>query len=308
MSESIDTLQLNLNSGGLHIMNVSLAIIMFGVALELTIEDFRKVAKNPKGTLIGLFSQFFVLPALTFLLVILMKPHPSFALGMMMVAACPGGNISNFFSLLAKGNAALSVSMTAFATLLSIFMTPFNFAFWASLYGPTNAILTEIHLDLFEVFRIIILILGIPLLLGMTLRHFKDTFSQKISPFIKNFGIIFFAGFVIVAFSMNFEHFTSYVHLVIALVFFHNAVALMSGYGLGYLFRLPKPDRKSIAIETGIQNSGLGLLLIFNFFDGLGGMALVAAWWGIWHIIAGLSIGWYWSIGKSTLQRVFTNA
>jgi BASS family bile acid:Na+ symporter len=308
MGESIDTLQLNLGSGGLHIMNVSLAIIMFGVALELTLDDFKKVAKNPKGTLIGLAAQFLFLPALTYVLVILMEPHPSFALGMMMVAACPGGNISNFFSLLAKGNAALSVSMTAFATLLSIVMTPFNFTFWASMYGPTNAILTEIHLDLFEVFRIIVLILAIPLVLGMTLRHFKDKFSKMISPYIKNFGIIFFAGFVIVAFSMNFENFVGYVHLVIVLVFFHNTIALMSGYGLGYLFKLPHKDRKSISIETGIQNSGLGLLLIFNFFDGLGGMALVAAWWGIWHIIAGLSIGWYWSTGKSTLQRVFTNA
>ncbi|WP_020404770.1 bile acid:sodium symporter family protein [Gracilimonas tropica] len=308
MGESIDALQLNLDSGGLHIMNVSLAIIMFGVALELTINDFKKVAKNPKGTLVGLASQFFLLPALTYLLVIVLEPHPSFALGMMMVAACPGGNISNFFSLLARGNAALSVSMTAFATLLSIIMTPFNFAFWASLYGPTNAILTEIHLNLFEVFRIIVLILGIPLILGMALRHFKDELSQTISPYIKNFGIIFFAGFVIVAFSMNFDNFINYVHLVIAVVFFHNAIALMSGYGLAYIFKLPRKDRKSIAIETGIQNSGLGLLLIFNFFDGLGGMALVAAWWGIWHIVAGLSIGWYWSIGKSTLQRVFSNA
>ncbi|MBD3616858.1 MAG: bile acid:sodium symporter family protein [Gracilimonas sp.] len=308
MNESIDALQLNLDSGGLHIMNLSLAIIMFGVALELTIEDFKKVAKNPKGTIVGLSSQFILLPALTFLLVLLLKPHPSFALGMMMVAACPGGNISNFFSLLARGNAALSVSMTAFATFLSIIMTPFNFAFWASLYGPTNAILTQIHLDLFEVFRIIVLILGIPLLLGMTLRHFRDKLSQIISPYIKNFGIIFFAGFVIVAFSMNFENFISYVHLVVVLVFLHNSIALMCGYGIGYLFKLPRKDRKSIAIETGIQNSGLGLLLIFNFFDGLGGMALVAAWWGIWHIVAGLSIGWYWSIGKSTLQRVFSNA
>lgn len=308
MNESIDALRLNLDTGGLHVMNVSLAVIMFGVALELTIDDFKKVAKNPKSTIIGLASQFILLPALTFLLVIILQPHPSFALGMMMVAACPGGNISNFFSLLARGNAALSVSMTAFATFLSIFMTPFNFAFWASLYGPTNAILTEIHLNLFEVFRIIVLILGIPLILGMTLRHFKDGFSKKISPFIKNFGIIFFAGFVIVAFSMNFDNFMDYVHLVIMLVLLHNSIALMSGYGLGYLFKLPRKDRKSISIETGIQNSGLGLLLIFNFFDGLGGMALVAAWWGIWHIVAGLSVGWYWSIGKSTLQRVFSNA
>lgn len=308
MSESIDALQLNLDSGGLHIMNVSLAFIMFGVALELTVDDFKKVAKNPKATVIGLTSQFFLLPALTFLMVLILEPHPSFALGMMMVAACPGGNISNFFSLLARGNAALSVSMTAFATGLSMFMTPFNFAFWASLYSPTSAILTEIHLDLFEVFRIIVLILGIPLILGMTLRHFKDELSQTISPYIKNFGIIFFAGFVIVAFSMNFENFMSYVHLVVVLVFIHNAIALSSGYALAYLFKLPRKDRKSISIETGIQNSGLGLLLIFNFFDGLGGMALVAAWWGIWHIVAGLSIGWYWSIGKSTIQRVFSNA
>ncbi|MDZ7807650.1 MAG: hypothetical protein U5K71_11110 [Gracilimonas sp.] len=85
-------------------------------------------------------------------------------------------------------------------------------------------------------------------------------------------------------------------------------MALTSGYSLGVIFTSSRKDRKSIAIETGIQNSGLGLLLIFNFFDGLGGMALVAAWWGIWHIVAGLCIGWYWSIGKSTLHRVFSNA
>lgn len=308
MNESIDALRLNLDAGGLHVMNVSLAIIMFGVALELTIDDFKKVAKNPKSTLVGLASQFFVLPFITFLMVLLLEPHPSFALGMIMIAACPGGNISNFFSLLARGNAALSVSMTAFATLLSIVMTPFNFAFWASMYGPTRAILTEIHLDLFEVFRIIILILGIPLVLGMTFRYFKDQLALTISPWMKNFGILFFTGFVIVAFSMNFDNFMTYVHMVAILVFLHNAIALMSGYGMAYLFGLPRKDRKSISIETGIQNSGLGLLLIFNFFDGLGGMALVAAWWGIWHIVAGLGIGWYWSIGKSTLQRVFSNA
>lgn len=308
MMESIDALRLNLDSGGLLIMNISLAVIMFGVALELTVKDFKQILKKPKSTIIGVVSQFFVLPLITFLMILLFEPHPSFALGMMMIAACPGGNISNFFSLLARANTALSVSLTAVATLLSIILTPFNFAFWASMYGPTNAILTEVHLELSQVFQIIILILGIPLILGMALRHYKDELAQKISPYIKVFGIIFFAGFVVIAFSMNFDNFLDYVHLVIILVFFHNALALMSGYGLGKIFKLPKKDRKSISIETGIQNSGLGLILIFNFFDGLGGMALVAAWWGIWHIIAGFSIGWYWSIGKSTLQRVFSNA
>jgi BASS family bile acid:Na+ symporter len=97
------------------------------------------------------------------------------------------------------------------------------------------------------------------------------------------------------------------VHLVIGLVFFHNAFALTGGYGLASFFNLPQRDCKSIAIETGIQNSGLGLLLIFNFFEGLGGMALVAAWWGLWHVITGLALGWYWSIGKSALKNVFSN-
>lgn len=306
--ESIDALRLNLNSGGLHIMNISLAVIMFGVALELTVNDFRQVLRKPKSALVGIASQFFVLPLITFLLILLVNPHPSMALGMMIVAACPGGNISNFFSMLSRGNVALSVSLTAVSTFLSIIMTPFNFTFWASLYGPTRAILNEVHLELFEIFRIIFLILGIPLVLGMLVRHFKEEIAAKISPWIKVFGIIFFGGFIVVAFSVNFDNFLDYIHLVAALVFVHNGVALMSGYGLGYLFNLSRKERKSISVETGIQNSGLGLVLIFTFFDGLGGMALVAAWWGIWHIISGFTLGWYWSIGKSALQRVFSNA
>jgi len=308
MNESIDALRLNLGEGGLLVMNISLAVIMFGVALELSVNDFKRVVKDPKSTIVGILSQFFLLPAITFLLVFFFEPHPSMALGMFMVAACPGGNVSNFFSLLAKGNAALSVSMTAIVTTSAIIMTPFNFTLWASLYEPTSIILRDIHINLWEVFKIIGLILGIPLILGMSLRHYQETLAQRISSWIKGFGIVFFAGFVLVAFGMNFENFLSYVHLVIGLVFFHNAFALSGGYSLASIFNLPYKDRKSIAIETGIQNSGLGLLLIFNFFEGLGGMALVAAWWGIWHIVTGLGIGWYWSIGKSALQQVFSNA
>lgn len=308
MSESIDAIRLNLDDSGLMIMNLSLAVIMFGVALELTIESFKRIARDPKSTIVGVFSQFVVLPTITFLLVILFEPHPSLALGMFMVAACPGGNVSNFFSLLAKGNAALSVSLTAIATTTAIVMTPFNFTLWASFYEPTSMILRDIHINLWEVFKIIGLILGIPLILGMAVRHKREQLAQKISGWIKGFGIFFFAGFVLVAFATNFENFLSYVHLVIGLVFFHNAFALSGGYGLASVFNLSEKDRKSIAIETGIQNSGLGLLLIFNFFDGLGGMALIVAWWGIWHIVTGLALGWYWSIGKSALKQVFSNA
>ena len=308
MAESIDALQLNLGTGGLMVMNVSLSVIMFGVALELTIQDFRDLLKNPKSTLTGVFSQFVYLPFVTLLLILILEPHPSLALGMMMVAACPGGNISNFFSQLAGGSTALSVSMTAIATLMAVVFTPINFAFWASLYGPTNAILKEVSLDLFKVFEIVVLILGIPLVVGMLVRHFKPELAGKITKWIKGFGVLFFAAFVLVAFGMNFDNFVENVQYVVGYVFLHNALALFGGYTIASLLKLPFEDRKSIAIETGIQNSGLGLLLIFNFFDGLGGMALIAAWWGIWHIIMGFAIGWYWSVGKASLQKVFSNA
>ena len=109
-----------------------------------------------------------------------------------------------------------------------------------------------------------------------------------------------FAGLVVVAFSNNFNIFIEYIHLVLLIVFIHNAIAFLTGYSLGSLFRLAHADRKTLAVETGIQNSGFGLLLIFQFFDGLGGMAIIAAWWGIWHILAGLTISYFWSGRFST--------
>ncbi len=305
---TVDTLQLNLNSDGLLIMNISLAIIMFGVALELTTKDFKSIASNPKSVLTGIISQFFLLPFLTYLLVVFIKPAPSIALGMMMVAACPGGNVSNFFSLLSKSNIALSVSLTAISTFMAMIMTPLNFAFWASMYGPTNAILKQVSVDPMEVIKIITLILGMPLILGMLVNRYKSKLALKLGPWIKGFGILFFTIFVLVAFALNYDNFLQFIKYIFLLVLVHNVLAFNIGYTAAHAAKLPREDKKSIAIETGIQNSGLGLVLILNFFDGLGGMALVAAWWGIWHMISGFGLSWYWSIGKSKLQRVFSNA
>ena len=169
--ESIDNITLNFSDQNILILNISLGIIMFGVSLKLTPNDFRMVLANPLGTFVGVLSQFVVLPILTFIIIWILEPRPSFALGMMMVAACPGGNISNFFSALAKGNIALSVSLTAISSVLAIFMTPINLAFWASMYEPTSQLLTEVSLDFWGVLETIVIILGIPLILGMTFRH-----------------------------------------------------------------------------------------------------------------------------------------
>ena len=148
----IDSIKINFDTEGLWILNIALAVIMFGVALSIKIDDFKLLIKKPKILLVGVFSQFFLLPALTFVAILIIKPHPSFALGMMMIAACPGGNISNFFSKMAKGNSALSVSLTAFATVICLLMTPLNLQFYSGLYEPTNEIIKTVQLDPIELF------------------------------------------------------------------------------------------------------------------------------------------------------------
>lgn len=273
---------------------------MFGVALDLRLADFLRLTKVPKPAIVGVVSQFLVLPLLTFLLVLVIEPRPSIAMGMMIVAACPGGNVSNFMTSLARGNVALSVSLTAISTVAAIFMTPFNLSFWASLYPPTAAILTAVSIDTFEVFQTIVLILAIPLTLGMLVRHYYPKTAVILMKWLKPISIIIFIAFVLVAFSNNISIFLEYFQFMVLIVFVHNALAFTCGYSMATIFGLSDDDRKSITIETGIQNSGLGLLLIFSFFHGLGGMAMIAAWWGIWHIISGLTLGMLWS--KYTLQ------
>ena len=292
--EELDQMQINFGEDSLLLMNVSLAVIMFGVALEIKLSDFNYIWTKPKSFFLGIVSQFLLLPFLTFLLVLLINPTPSVALGMFLVAACPGGNISNFLTNYADGNSALSVSLTAFATLSSILLTPFNFALWSGLYGPTALLLKSISLDYVDVFETVALILGIPLILGIYTNQNKPQIAQKVASILKPLSVVIFISIVVVAFLSNFELFIKVIGWVFGLVLMHNFIALGSGFSLSKIFGLNLEDTKTITIETGIQNSGLALVLIFNYFDGLGGMSIIAGWWGIWHIVSGLTIASLW--------------
>ncbi len=294
----VDDLILNFDPNSLILLNVILAIIMFGVSLDLKLDDFKRILRNPKGPIIGLIAQFLLLPAFTFGLTLLIKPAPSIALGMILVSSCPGGNISNFFTNYAKGNTALSVSMTSISTVLAIFMTPINLHLWGGLNPETAALLTKVNISFWDMLLTIFVILGIPLILGMYFATKKPKIAKKLRVPFKYASIIFFIGFVIAAFSKNLDNFLTYIKYVMYIVAVHNIVALSLGYFSAKFGKLPERDRRAITMEVGIQNSALGLILIFNFFNGLGGMALITAWWGIWHIIAGLTLGTYWSRRK----------
>ncbi len=291
----IDLIRLNFNPGTLFLLNCVLGFVMFGVSLELRPEDFKEALRTPRALVIGLLGHHVVFPAFTFLLVLLIQPRPSIALGMILVSSCPAGNISNFLTHFARGNTALSVSISTLSTLTAIFMTPLNIAFWGAQYPPAQAILREVAVNPLEMLLHVFLLLGLPLAAGLFVSHRWPRFTERARQPMKIFSLVFFLLFVLAALAANWQYFVLYVGMVVGVVFVHNASALLTGYGLAYAARLPERDRRAVSLECGIQNSGLGLILIFNFFDGLGGMAVVAAWWGIWHIVAGLSVATFWS-------------
>ncbi len=297
---SLDSVHLNFSSSSLFILNITLAIIMVGVALGVRLKGFKDLILHPKPFIVGVISQFFLLPAFTFLLAILLKIPESVALGMILVASCPGGNVSNFMSSLAKGNIELSVSLTMFSTLAAVLFTPFNFALWGGLFLKFAAKhygeLAPITINFWEMFKTVVIILLIPLTIGLFISNKWPKAAKKAGPYVRIISIIIFLVMVGVMIMNNWEFVVNYLEVVFLLVFIHNAMALLIGYYWSKINKLPHREAKTISIETGIQNSGLALVLIFNpkLFNGLGGMAAIAAWWGVWHIISGLTMGFIW--------------
>ncbi|GBF50092.1 sodium Bile acid symporter family protein [Leptospira ryugenii] len=292
---NIDEVRLNFNKDSILLINLLIGFIMYSVSLDLRWKDFVNLFRNPKPALIGLISQYLLLPLTTSLIILIWKPHPSLALGMILVAACPGGNMSNFFTLLAKGNLALSVSLTAITSTLAFVMTPISFLFFGSINPITKDFLKEIALNPSDLFTSVAMLLLLPLALGLCSSHYFPNLIQRVKSWLQRISLLFLAFFIVGALLANFRYFIDYILILFGLVFFMNAAGLFVGYYWSSLFSLPVKDRRTISIETGIQNSSLGLALVFLFFDGQGGMALISAWWGIWHLISGATISYIWS-------------
>lgn len=301
---NVDDVMLNFTPGTLLILNVVLGLIMLGIALDTAPRDFRIVAKHPKPFAIAIGAQLILLPAVTFLLTLVLPVTPSMALGMILVACCPPGNISQVLTHRSGGNVALSVSMTAVGNLLYIVAMPLSIAFWGSLHPTARLLLHEVALNPWTMLLEIFLIIGLPFGAGLLLRAKFPRFAARVQPFVKWFSLIALVGFIIGALVGNWAIFLSVIGVVLAVVALHDAVALLLGYGTAVLGGLGTRERKAITFEVGIRNAGLGLGLVFAFFGGLGGMAVVAGWWGIWDIVAGLVLAALWA--RHTKRRTGT--
>lgn len=303
--EALNGVIINFGSGGMTIVNFILAFVMFGVALGINTKTFKEIFTNPKSVIIGVLLQWIGLPVITFLITLILNPFitPMVALGMILVASCPGGNISNFISSLSKGNVELSVSMTAITTAFAPVITPLNFWLWGTLYSQFAIVHNEIPMlviPFMPMLEQILLLLGLPIILGLIFAKYFPNATKKITKPAQVISILLFIGMVIVSFSQNFQIIVDNIFYIFFIVLLHNACALATGYYGGRLAHLPIKDCRSLTVEIGIQNSGLGLILLFNpaifppeIWGGhYGGMMIVTAWWGIWHIISGLTIAY----------------
>ncbi|MET0673448.1 MAG: bile acid:sodium symporter family protein [Microbacterium pygmaeum] len=293
---NIDDVVLNFNPNTLIILNVVLGLIMLGIALDTSPDDFRVVARKPKPFVFAILAQLIVLPAVTFVLTLILPVTPSMALGMILVACCPPGNISQVLTHRSGGNVALSVSMTAVSNLVYIFVLPLSVAFWGSLHPTAHNLLEAVSLNPWQMLIDVFLIIGVPFLLGLLVRARWPRIAARVQPFVKWFSLLALVGFIVAALAGNWAYFVAFLGVILVVVAIHDAVALAIGYGTAVAGGLGTRERKAMTFEVGIRNAGLGLGLVFTFFGGLGGMAIVAGWWGIWDIIAGLIVASLWAM------------
>ncbi|MCE2821135.1 MAG: hypothetical protein RL013_2371 [Bacteroidota bacterium] len=297
----VDTLQLHFNPDQMLVLNAAMAFLMFSVALDIRLEDFRRVVQFPRSIGVGILAQYLIFPLLTLAIIAVFNPPASVGLGMVLVSMCPSGNMTNFLSHFAKANVALSVTLNAIIILSASFLTPAGFLFWSAFVPDSEAVRQTFEISFSQMVIIIIELIVAPLLLGMWLNEKKPEFVAKIRPWAQRISLLVFFSILVLALLGNRDNIVNFLGFVFVLVAVHNGVALAHGYALGRLFRLPELDCRTLAFETGIHNTALGLLLIFKFFGGLGGMALIAAWYGIWDLITGMSLAWYWK--KRPLQQ-----
>jgi len=286
---STEPISIHFSSGSLTALNICLAIIMFGVALDIKWSHFTQLANQKKALATGLFSQYLLLPILTVIIIACLPLPAGIALGMLLVACCPGGNVSNFFTQLARGHVALSVTLTAFSSLAAFIITPVSFFMWSSLLPSLTSEIKAFEIGFVSLMINMISILLIPLIAGMWVASKFPSFSKKIASPIRLLSMLMLTGFIVIAVINNQEGFSVYLSSVFWVVLLHNGSGLLGAYYFSAALKNDEAVNRTVAIETGIQNSGLGLILIFNFFGGNTAMAVVAAWWGVWHLISGFA-------------------
>ena len=277
-------------------ISLLLGIIMFGMGLTLTTGDFKGIIKAPKSVLIGVLAQYTIMPLLAFGLASLFQLPPEIAVGVILVGCCPGGTASNVMTFMAKGNTALSVTITSISTLLAPILTPSLTLLLASQWLPVS---------FGAMFMSIVQVVLLPIALGVIVRlMFSKQVKKSVAalPLVSVIGIVAVAAAVV---AVNKESILTTGLLIFAVVVLHNVLGLIVGFLIAKLFKLDFSNQKAVSIEVGMQNSGLGATLAMAHFAPIA--AVPSAIFSVWHNISGPLLATWWGKRSADAEGVDTS-
>lgn len=264
-------------------ITILLGIVMFGMGMTLKLDDFKLILQHPKGVIIGIVSQFVVMPLLAFALAKIFNLPPEIAVGVILVGCCPGGTSSNVMTFLAKGNTALSVTITSCTTLLAPFVTPALIYLLASEWLPVSFM---------AMFMSVIKVVLIPIVLGIVAQFLFRPIVEKSIDILPTVSVIAIVMIVAAVVSGSRDKILETGLIIFAIVILHNGLGYLIGFLVAKLFKLQYDDQKAISIEVGMQNSGLGAQLAMAHFDPVS--AVPSAIFSFWHNISGPILATYW--------------
>ncbi|MCP5262848.1 MAG: bile acid:sodium symporter family protein [Burkholderiaceae bacterium] len=275
-------------------LSLVLATMVFSVALELRLHDFRRVAMMPRAVVAGLIPQFLLLPVGTWLATLVLDLPPNVEAGMILVAACPGGSLSNYMTHFGRGNTALSVTVSCVAALMALVLTPFNFSWMVATNPATAGWLRELDIDPSGIWFSLLVLLAVPMAAGMTLAHHRPRLAARLRKPLGRFSLFALFAFIVVGLISQRQLLTLGLLPMMLIVVLHNASGLMFGYLTSRAMRISVADRRAVMLEGGMQNSGLALGIIAVQFNSDLGMVIIASLWGMWHIVSGLACALWW--------------
>lgn len=290
----LDDIPVELNDAATSAVKVLTAVFLFGIALNVSVEDFRALRRRPQLFALGLATQFLILPALALLLIVLTDPQTSVALGLLLLTCCPAGNLSNIFTHRARGDLAFSLSMTSASNALAVVVTPLALGFWAARRADLDAVVGAVPLSSADLLVETSLLIVTPFVAGVLVawRHpgAAHRLSRLVEPAVLGLLFVLVVGAVAASRSLLVEALPAVGPFVLAL----NAIALSVGYLLTRLTRLGEAAARAMTFEVAIRNTGLGLVIALAVFPTLGGVAVTVAMYGLWDIVIGLLLASWW--------------
>ncbi len=270
-----------------------LTVVMFGMGMTLTWDNFKKIIKSPAVIFLGFGLQYLIMPSAAYVISLLLNLPPQMMAGLVLVGSCPGGTASNVITYLGNGDVALSITLTLTSTIFAVFLTPFFSYILLNHVVPVPA--AEMFLDILQ-------IVLIPVLVGTTINSLFSSKIEKVRnifPFLSMLAIVLIITIIV---ALNKSKIADVSFIILVAVILHNMTGLTFGYFIPRLLKYDKKTCRTIGIEVGMQNSGLSVALAVKFFSAAA--ALPGAIFSIWHNLSGSFLAGWWTYRDAKKEKL----